>query len=424
VSLRRLVQAILREKSIMTSFSYQGRDSHGTLVIGEREAGSKDQLVSLLIEDGITPTKINEAKAETNKDIDFKNIHIFKPKVNLDELIIFCRQMYSLMKAGVPMIQALRGLSNSSRNELLKEALTDVINQLEGGLTLASSMQTRSDVFDNLFMSMIHVGENTGQLDTAFLQLAEYLEMDRETRKRIKQATRYPTMVLSAISIAIIIINIYVIPAFASFFAKFGAELPWQTRVLMATSEFFVNYGWFLLALLVIVGFMAHRYVKTDKGAFNWDRFKLKVPIIGPVFERISLGRFSRTFAMTYRTGVPILQALSVVSKATNNAYMAEFVNAMRSQIERGETLTRTAAQSGMFSPLVLQMFAVGEETGALDDLMDQVADFYDQEVDYDLKQLSEAIEPILIVVMGVLVLIVALGVFLPMWDLASAMKG
>ena len=148
-----------------------------------------------------------------------------------------------------------------------------------------------------------------------------------------------------------------------------------------------------------------------------------KAPIIGPVFERISLGRFSRTFAMTYRTGVPILQALSVVSRSTNNAYLSRFINGMRSQIERGETLTRTAAQSGMFTPLVLQMFAVGEETGALDDLMDQVADFYEQEVDYDLKQLSEAIEPILIVIMGVLVLIVALGVFLPMWDLASTMQ-
>jgi len=317
----------------------------------------------------------------------------------------------------------MRGLATSSRNKLLQQALTDVIHNLEGGLSLAASLQTREDVFDNLFMSMVHVGENTGQLDTAFKQLADYLEMERETRKRIKQATRYPMMVLIAISIAIVIINVLVIPAFAAFFAKFDAELPWQTRLLMATSDFFIEYGWFMLIALALAAYGFMRYIDTEKGRFQWDRFKLKAPIIGGIFERIALGRFSRTFSMTYRTGVPILQALIVVARAAGNSYIAKFVNEMRGQIERGETLTRAAANSGMFTPLVLQMLAVGEETGALDSLMDQVADFYEEEVDYDLKQLSDAIEPILIVVMGVMVLIVALGVFLPMWDLASAMK-
>lgn len=408
----------------MASFSYRCRDKTGQLVTGEREGASREQVAAMMIEDGLIPIDINEVKEKQSFELNLSAIPLFKPKVQLDELIIFCRQMTSLMKAGVPMIQALRGLANSSRNPVLQQALTDVIVQLEGGLTLASSMQSRDDVFDNLFMSMIHVGENTGQLDTAFQQLAEYLEMERETRKRIRQATRYPTMVLAAISIALVVINVFVIPAFAKFFAKFDAELPWQTRVLMATSDFFVNNGWLLATILIVVAIGSWRYLQTDKGIYQWDRFKLRAPIIGEVFERISLGRFARTFAMTYRTGVPILQALAVVARATNNAYISEVVNGMRAQIERGETLTRTAAQSGMFTPLVIQMFSVGEETGALDGLMEQVADFYDQEVDYDLKKLSEAIEPILIVIMGALVLIVALGVFLPMWDLASAMRG
>lgn len=407
----------------MANFAYRGRDKTGELVSGEREATSREQLAATMMEDGLIPIEIKEATTGSSLNLDLSEYDFFKPKVKIDELIIFARQMNSLMKAGVPMIQALRGLSNSTRNTTLQEALNEVITNLEGGLTLASSMQARRDVFDELFMSMIHVGENTGQLDTAFMQLAEYLEMERETKKRIGQATRYPTMVLIAISIAIVVINVFVIPAFASFFKKFDAELPWQTQLLMATSDFFINNG-----ILLTVGFFAvliggYRYFQTEKGAYNWDRFKLKAPIIGPVFERISLGRFARTFAMTYRTGVPILQALSVVARATNNLYVGEFINNMRGQIERGETLTRTAAQSGMFTPLVLQMFAVGEETGALDSLMDQVADFYEQEVDYDLKRLSEAIEPILIVIMGAMVLVVALGVFLPMWDLASAMR-
>lgn len=408
----------------MASFSYRGRDKTGQVVTGEREANSREQLAGLIMEEGIIPIEITEAKAAAGLSLDLGKIELFKQKVTLDELIIFCRQMTSLMKAGIPMIQALRGLANSSRNITLQEALTDVISQLEGGVTLASSMQTREDIFDDLFMSMIHVGENTGQLDTAFMQLAEYLEMERETKKRITQATRYPTMVLAAISIAIVIINVFVIPAFAGFFAKFDAELPWQTQVLMATSDFFVNNGWLLSIGTALAVFGVYKYVNTEKGAYQWDHFKLKAPIIGPVFERISLGRFSRTFAMTYRTGVPILQALAVVARATNNLYIAEFVNGMRTQIERGETLTRTAAQTGMFTPLVLQMFSVGEETGALDSLMDQVADFYEQEVDYDLKKFSEAIEPILILIMGALVLVLALGVFLPMWDLSTAMRG
>jgi len=408
----------------MTSFVFKGRDQGGALVTGEREAGSENELAGTLISEGIIPTTIQGKTDNTSIDIDWKKLLNTKGKVSLDELIIFCRQMNSLMKAGVPLIQAMKGLANSSRNELLKEALEDVIRNLEGGLNLAASLQTREDVFDNLFMSMVHVGENTGQLDVAFKQLADYLEMERETRKRIKQATRYPIMVLVAIAAAIVLINVMVIPAFAAFFAKFDAELPWQTRLLMATSNFFVQYGWYLLIALgfAIFGFM--RYIDTDKGRYKWDRFKLKAPIIGGLFERIALGRFSRTFSMTYRTGVPILQALVVVANAANNRYIAKFVNEMRGQIERGETLTRAAANSGMFTPLVLQMLAVGEETGALDSLMDQVADFYEEEVDYDLKQLSDAIEPILIVVMGIMVLIVALGVFLPMWDLASAMKG
>ncbi len=407
----------------MTSFVYKGRDKQGSLVSGEGEAGSADELAQNLISEGIVPTNIEDKVEKKSDSIDLNNLFKSKGKVTLDELIIFCRQMNSLMMAGVPLIQSLKGLANSNRNKLLKDALEDVIQNLEGGLSLAAAMQTRDDVFDNLVMSMVHVGENTGQLDTAFSQLASYLEIERETRKRFKQATRYPTMVLTSIAVAIVMINVYVIPAFSSFFAKFDAELPWQTRVLMTTSDFFVNHGWFLLFILVALLFAFKRYIDTDDGRYQWDRFKLKAPLVGGIFERIALGRFSRTFAMTYRTGVPILQALVVVARAASNSYIEKFVTDMRSQIERGETLTRAAASSGMFTPLVLQMLAVGEETGALDSLMDQVANFYEEEVDYDLKQLSDAIEPILIVVMGVMVLIVALGVFLPMWDLASAVK-
>ena len=224
--------------------------------------------------------------------------------------------------------------------------------------------------------------------------------------------------------VALAVINLFVIPAFAKVFEQFKAELPWATRVLIGTSQFFQDYWWLLLILLAggLYGFL--RWTKTEQGALHWDRLKLRLPIVGGIFERIALARFTRTFAMMYRAGVPLLQTLSINSASVGNRHIGQAVLAMREGIERGEALTRTAAASGLFTPLVLQMMAVGEETGALDDLFVEVADFYEQEVDYDLKQLADAIEPILIVAMGVLVLILALGVFLPMWELGSAARG
>ena len=279
-------------------------------------------------------------------------------------------------------------------------------------------------VFTTLFISMVSVGENTGQLDQAFRQLAGYLELERETRKRIKQATRYPLFVLIAMSVALVVINLLVIPAFAKVFEQFHADLPWPTRVLIGTSQFFQDFWWLLLLLAGGSLYAFFKWIETDAGALKWDATKLRLPIVGGIFERIALARFTRTFAMMYKAGVPLLQTLSINSASVGNRHIGQAILGMREGVERGEALTRTASSSGLFTPLVLQMMAVGEETGALDDLFVEVADFYEQEVDYDLKQLASAIEPILIVAMGIMVLILALGVFLPMWELASVAKG
>ena len=289
---------------------------------------------------------------------------------------------------------------------------------------MAVALHAHPKVFTTLFISMVSVGENTGQLDQAFRQLAGYLELERETRKRIKQATRYPLFVLIAMSVALVVINLLVIPAFAKVFEQFKADLPWPTQVLIGTSQFFQDLWWLLLLLFGGGLYAFFKWIETDAGALKWDATKLRLPIVGGIFERIALARFTRTFAMMYRAGVPLLQTLSINSASVGNKYIGQAILGMRESVERGEALTRSASASGLFTPLVLQMMAVGEETGALDDLFVEVADFYEQEVDYDLKQLADAIEPILIVAMGVMVLILALGVFLPMWELASAAKG
>lgn len=408
----------------MATFRYSGRNAEGVKVAGIVDGNSAEAVASELLGQSITPLTI-EAQNAVDADV-FASIGEFlrRKHVDLDELIIFCRQMYSLAKAGVPIIRAIAGLGESNRNLYFREVLQKVRSDLEGGVSMAVALNAHPKVFGTLFVSMISVGENTGQLDQAFRQLASYLELERETRKRIKQATRYPLFVLSAMAVALTVINLFVIPAFSKVFAQFQAQLPLPTRILIATSQFFQDY-WWLLALLLggsIYAFL--KWTESEAGALKWDQLKLRLPIVGGIFERIALARFTRTFAMMYKAGVPLLQTLSINSASVGNKYIGQAILGMRESVERGEALTRSASASGLFTPLVLQMMAVGEETGALDDLFVEVADFYEQEVDYDLKQLADAIEPILIVAMGVMVLILALGVFLPMWELASAAKG
>lgn len=413
----------------MAQFRFSGRDAQGRKINGSRQAASAEALAGELLAERITPLSIDaqaEKAASASGDDVLRQLNklLGRERVELEELIIFCRQMYSLSKAGVPIIRAIGGLAESARNPYFRTVLQTLRSDLEGGTAMAASLGNHPKVFNPLFVSMISVGENTGQLDQAFRQLAGYLEMERETRKRIKQATRYPLFVLIAMSVALAVINLLVIPAFSKVFAQFHAELPWPTRVLIGFSEFMQDW-WWLLGMGIagsIVAFV--RWIATDAGALVWDRYKLKLPIVGPIFERIALARFTRTFAMMYRAGLPLLQTLGINSHTVGNRHIGSAITAMRAGVERGEALTRGAAASGLFTPLVLQMMAVGEETGALDDLFVEVADFYEQEVDYDLKRLADAIEPILIVAMGVMVLILALGVFLPMWELSAAAKG
>ncbi len=407
----------------MKRFQYFGRDGSGKEVEGVLESASAVAVAGQLTGNGITPVRIQElhgaANGEEPGQIDLRKL-LPPPKVNLEELVIFSRQMHSLLRAGIPLNRALRGMVATVRNPTLEAALRDIGAGIEGGGDLAGVMARHPKIFNRLYLSIVHVGENTGRLDEAFARVASYLELERETIKRMKSATRYPMFVIIAIAIAIAVINLFVIPAFAKVFAGFGAELPWQTRFLIAISDFTVTW-WPLILIAVVGAFIAfRRYVETEAGRLVWDRYKLRLPLVGGIFERVAMGRFARTFAMMSAAGVPIIQTLRVVSTAVGNEHIGSKVREISAGIERGENLVRSAAATRMFSPLVMQMLTVGEETGQVDELLVEVAQFYEQEVDYDLKQLADAIEPIMIVFVGVLVLILALGVFLPLWDLAG----
>ena len=406
----------------MPQFKFQGRSSQGLAVDGLREASSADALAGQLMEQDITPVKIREVTP--SQDIMRQlNKALGGERVKPVDLIMFCRQMFTITRSGIPLVRGIRGLAGSMRHQGFREILNDVSDRLEGGANLSQAMRHHPAVFNNLFVSMIAVGESSGKLEEVFQQLGFYLERDEETRKRIKSALRYPSFVLVALAVAVAIVNVVVIPQFAQLFDKFGADLPLLTRVLVGTSNLFVNHG-----LLILVATMAAvagvvYYLKTPKGARHWGQLKLRLPIFGSIIDRASMARYARSFSLMLRAGVPINQVLNLCSRAIDNPYLAEKIDNIRRGVERGEGLLRTHMQAQMFTPLVLQMVAVGEKSGRVEELLTDVAEFYEGEVDYDLKKLGDRIEPILIVIMAVFVGILALGVMLPMWSMMEIQR-
>ena len=405
----------------MPVFKYQAKDRQGKLHQGVVEATNPAAAADSILKRDFIPMSIVETKASSDT---FDFMQYFEPKVGLDEQIIFCRQMYSLLKAGIPIIRAIVGLADTTTHKRFSEALNDLAKQLEQGRNLSSAMASHKKIFSRLMISLVVVGESTGKLEDAFLQLATYFEREQETRKRIKSAMRYPTFVILALVAAMFILNIFVIPTFADMFSKFHAELPLMTRILINTSDFFVNY-WLLLIIGMVMSALAVRnYIHSSSGRLKWDRIKLRLPLVGSIIERSLLARYSRSFAMILKAGVPMTTGLTLVSEAVDNRYMETKVIEMRRGIEKGESLLRVSRNSGLFTQLVLQMVSVGEETGQVDELLQESAEFYEREVDFDLKSLTAKIEPILISFVAVMVLVLALGIFTPMWDMMSAIKG
>ena len=406
----------------MAIYEYKGRNNDGRLLTGQLDASSKDAAVNQLLGRGITPVELQEFVESLSLSERWTRA-TNSGKVETVELIMFCRQMHTITRAGIPLIKGLKGLAASLRNYTFQQALNDIVERLEAGVELSTAMRYHPKIFHNLFVSMVSVGENSGRLDLVFKQLSEYMERDLSTVKSIKTALRYPSFVLIAISIAMVIINIKVIPAFAGMFSKFGAELPLPTRILMSVSDFFVNYWLYMLLAIVVTTVWVIHYVRTPEGSRVWGQKKLKIIVVGDIIERASLARYARSFGLMLSAGLPLSNALELSAKAIDNPYLGDKIRGIRSGVERGEGLFQTHLLSGMFTPLVLQMISVGEESGQVDALLAEVAIFYESEVEYDVKQLSDRIEPIMIVIMAAFVTILALGIFLPMWDMYSIQK-
>ncbi len=408
----------------MGVFAYKGRNGRGDLVEGTLDGEDSGVIANQLMNTGITPVEITQSRSlldgASGKPGWIKRRLTEKPVSPMD-LMLFSRQMYTLLKAGVPIMRALAGLQESTQNPTFAALIQDLRESLDSGRELSSAMRRHPKVFSPFYVSMVQVGEMTGMLDETFIRLFDYLEFERDMRERIKTAMRYPSFVIMAMAVAIIIINLFVIPAFAKVYAGFHTELPTITKMLIGFSGFMVNYWLLMLAMLVATVMGLRFYISTPDGRYKWDKHKFKLPVVGTIILKATLSRFARGMALSFKSGMPILQGMNVISLVVDNEFMRSRIEQMRDGVERGESILRTAVDAEVFNPVVLQMIAVGEESGDMDGMMFEVAEMYEREVKYEVANLSAKIEPILIVALGIMVLILALGVFLPMWDLGKA---
>ncbi|QDZ28283.1 type II secretion system F family protein [Noviherbaspirillum sp. UKPF54] len=404
----------------MPFFNYKARNARGELLQGVLEGADSNAVATYLLNIGTTPVEIVLTK---KKDLSEKGSWLERltaEKITDLDVQLFSRQIYTLLKAGVPIMRGLAGLQESAINKSFARVLKELREALDTGRELSAAMRAFPTVFSSYYVSMVQVGEMTGRLTEIFPRLHDFLQFERSMREQITAALRYPKFVLLAMVSAISVINVFVIPSFAKVFMRAQIELPLMTRLLLASSHFTITYWPVVVGGIAAAALLVRQFVNTANGRYRWDRAKLRIPIAGSIIMKGTMARFARSFALAYKSGIPAAQALSLVAKTVDNAYVASNIEQMRDGVERGETIFRTASTTRVFTPMVLQMIGVGEETGEIDKLMDEIAEMYEREVEYELKTLAARIEPIMIVGMGILVLILALGVFMPMWDLGQ----
>lgn len=405
----------------MPIFNYKGRSNDGKLVAGTRTAQSADSLSLLLMREGITPITI--ISSEETKSLWQRLNDKFEEPVTRDEIGVFSRQMYSLCKTGIPVADALRNIAGNVRNKMMKKGLFALVENIEGGKDLASSMQSHPKIFTPLMISMVRVGQSSGHLAEAFLRINQYIEQEGSAVKNVKAALRYPIFVVIAMIAATVLINIFVIPAFTNVFTQAKISLPPVTLFFVSFSNFLIQHWVAILVSVTIISGSFLRYIHTPAGKYKLDKFILKIPFFGKTLRQIVLLRFSQAFAIIIQSGIPLIEGIELVSQSVNNEYARQQILNMRTAIEHGNNLTQAAAASNLFTPMEMQMLSVSEETGELGSMLEQMSAFYSREVDYDLKRLGDVIEPVLIILLSGLVLVLAFAVYLPIWNMAKVTK-
>lgn len=403
----------------MPIYKYKARDKYGKAITGTMEAPNYEKLGLQLYGLGYIPVLIEEAGGET---IALNLIEKYR-RVKAEHLILFTRQLAAMVNAGIPLSRSLESLTTQTEGTKLKRIITEVRRDIEAGSAFSDALSKYDKVFSPLYINMVSAGEASGTLDQVLNRLVALIEHERDTRSRLKSATRYPKIVIVSITIAFAVLMTFVVPKFIGIFERARLTLPLPTRILIFIHHFVHTYWYIVIGVLVIGFLIFYQYVRTKKGRRQWDTLKIKIPIIGPLFVKLAMSRFSSVLGTLYKSGVPILQALDIVSDVVGNAYISGLVKELYKRVKEGEGIAQPMKEYPLFPPMVAQMVAVGEETGAMDEMLAKVSQYYDTEVDYTIKNLSTLVEPILLLFLGVLVGFLALSIFMPMWDLTQMVR-
>ncbi|MFQ5900537.1 MAG: type II secretion system F family protein [Thermodesulfobacteriota bacterium] len=407
----------------MATFIYKARDGSGVLITGSLETDNKESLEASLDRMGLIPITITP-----KKDASFNiGVNRFFEKITPEDLILFTRQLATLYRAGLPLTRGLETIQGQISNDKLKGVIGEVVIDIKEGNSFAYALGRHPKVFSELYVSMIEAAETAGILDEILDRLASMAEKDAENKARVKAALLYPKIVVVAILVAVVVLMTFVMPSFVNLYGAFNVTLPLPTRLLIAISKFFTVYWYIILVIIAAPVLFVRWWLKTERGEYSWDKWKLKLPIFGPIMLKTTLSRFARVLGALFRSGIPVLQALDIVSRAVDNKLVARAVRDIAYDVKEGKRLSEpmadVEASPGLFPPMVIQMVAVGEDVGALDEMLERSSDYLDEEVNYSIRNLTTVIEPVLLVVIFGMVLFLALAIFLPIWDLVNLTK-
>jgi len=404
----------------LPNYRYKARDKYGKsssgMITGKDEASIAKHLGSM----GYIPTSIEEADASVMAVPFLKKLF---DKVTIDDVSVFTRQLLTLQESGISMLSSLNIIEKQTKKPHFKDILKEVAAAVEGGLSLSEALSKHPKVFNDLYIGMIRAGEASGLLDQVLDKMSVFLEKEMRNRNKIQSATRYPLITLCALAAAFVVVVNFVIPKFAVIFAQFKGDLPLPTKMLLNMS-YAMKHFWLVIMIIVIGSvWLFLRYINTKNGRLRWDAFQLKAPIFGPLITMLAMEKFSRTMSILLTSGLPILQVFEMVSNAVGNAEISRIVNAISTNVRDGKRISEPMEMSGLFPPIVVQMVSVGEDTGKLDTLLMKVSEYYEQQSDYLIENFTTLIEPLIITILGGMVLIMALAIFLPMWNMLSLMR-
>ncbi|MEN8134984.1 MAG: type II secretion system F family protein [Thermodesulfobacteriota bacterium] len=399
----------------MPVYIWKGKNSYGDTRKGKHEAADEAAVYAYLKKVRITPSSVKEEPKDILADIAF-----FQPKVTGRDVVIFTRQLSTMIDAGLPLVQSLEILGNQQENPTLKKILREIKADVETGQTFADAMKKHPQAYDSLYCNMIEAGEIGGILDTILSRLADFQEKAMNLKKRVKGAFTYPVICLAIATVILAVILIFVVPVFEQMFKEFGSSLPVPTQIVVAMSDFVKSNIIYMIVGGMFISFLFKKYKATDKGEQNVDALSLKLPVFGDLIMKVSVAKFTRTLSTMLESGVPILEALTVVAKTAGNRVIETAVNRVSDSISEGRTIAEPLEETGIFPPMVVQMISVGEATGALDAMLSKIADFYDEEVDQAVDNLTAMIEPFMMVFLGGMIGGLVVAMYLPIFKMGE----